>query len=342
MSRFFLLVTGATLLATACGGSTTRNGTPSSDSGAAGAGNCPDAPTVIAANQNFPGPVAADNEYVYWVVSVLPEAGAPNTGVVGKVLRAPAGACSATPSVFASTSEISGMTLNADSVFWADASGLASRPKAGGPITQLGKGGSGPLFADATDLFFTSVTSLDELDLASHKTRVLYSSSSDIRGVAANAQSVFFTAGDSVWRVPRAGGSATPIATGQLSPFGIAVNKTGVYWVDAGKSGVDTWSGGGSLMAAPLAGGAPRTLASGLVGPTSLAIDAANGFVAGSPIEAERIPLLRVPLAGGTPVTLVAELSGQLGSSSLVAVNDTAAYYVLRDSLNRVAKSYTP
>lgn len=48
-----------------------------------------------------------------------------------------------------------------------------------------------------------------------------------------------------------------------------------------------------------------------------------------------------VPLAGGTPVPLVPELTG-MALGPVVAVNTTAVYYVLRDSVNRVAKSYSP
>lgn len=218
------------------------------------------------------------------------------------------------------------------------------KPKAGGGATMLVHGGC-PLALDKDQLFFTWGKTLRQIDLPSGKVSDFYTlPAGQYFGLAVDADSVYFTTGDSAWRVARQTGSATRIAGGQQNAANVAVGAKGVYWIDRSSSGgVDMWAGDGSLMAASFAGGSVRTLASGLTGPSSLAIDAQSAFVVGNPITTEMIPLLRVPLAGGKAVAMV----DQVGDDhAQVAVDDKAVYFVRRssqnDELDRVAKSYSP
>jgi hypothetical protein len=76
-----------------------------------------------------------------------------------------------------------------------------------------------------------------------------------------------------------AGGSASAtsgpiktLASGQSSPYGVAVDSTSVYWTNSGVGTSD-----GAVMKVPIGGGTPTTLASG---PTSfgIAVDATSVY----------------------------------------------------------------
>ena len=65
------------------------------------------------------------------------------------------------------------------------------------------------------------------------------------------------------------GGAPTPLASGQNTPYDIAVDGTSVYWTDPGS---------GTVMKVPLGGGSPTTLASGLPGPGRIAVDGTSVY----------------------------------------------------------------
>jgi hypothetical protein len=68
---------------------------------------------------------------------------------------------------------------------------------------------------------------------------------------------------------PAGGGPATVIASGQLAPFGIAVDSQYVYWTNFD---------GNTVVKSPLAGGTEYVLASSVNVPTAIAVDATNVY----------------------------------------------------------------
>jgi len=102
---------------------------------------------------------------------------------------------------------------------------------------------------------------------------------------------VYFPASDSVYKVPIDGGTPVVIASGQGTPESVAVDGTGVYWVDTGTTG--------TIMAAPLDGGAPFALASGQSNPSGTVVTGGNVYWVTESGGTDAI--MTVPTAGGTP-----------------------------------------
>jgi hypothetical protein len=90
------------------------------------------------------------------------------------------------------------------------------------------------------------------------------------------------------------GGLCQPItlASGQGTPWSIALDATNVYWANYAS---------GTVNKQPIGGGPTTALASGLAEPFDLAIDKENAYV----VDRSRVSLLKIPLAGGgAPITL--------------------------------------
>lgn len=124
-------------------------------------------------------------------------------------------------------------------------------------------------------------------------------------------------AGGNVFTIPRSGGTLTPIATGQSSPYFPVSNGSAICWIDAiacaGVSDADVCVAGqgeGAIVcASPNA--APVTIAesSSLYLPTGMLFDGANFFVTTGEDASFDGPLTRVPAAGGAP-TVIAQADG--------------------------------
>jgi hypothetical protein len=85
------------------------------------------------------------------------------------------------------------------------------------------------------------------------------------------------------------------IASGLLTPDGLVLDATYVYWCNGGVPGEPTT---GALLRAPKAGGPWTALAGGEVGPGPLAIDATNLYWAHDAV------LTQMPIGGGARTTV--------------------------------------
>jgi hypothetical protein len=111
------------------------------------------------------------------------------------------------------------------------------------------------------------------------------------QNIAVAGEYVYFAASTSVYKVPIDGGTPVVIASEQGSPAGVAVDGTGVYWVDTGTTG--------TVMAAPLDGGAAFALASGQNSPNGTVVAGGNVYWVTS--SGSTGAIMTVPTAGGTP-----------------------------------------
>jgi hypothetical protein len=96
------------------------------------------------------------------------------------------------------------------------------------------------------------------------------------------------------------GGDPTPaglvtLASGQLSPFTIAIDGDSVYWANDGAQN----EGDVSIAKVPLTGGAVTALVSGVKGADGIAVDGSHVYFCG--LGAAGVQLLSVPLGGGQP-----------------------------------------
>jgi hypothetical protein len=118
-----------------------------------------------------------------------------------------------------------------------------------------------------------------------------------VHDVAVSDDSIYFTASGDVratlWQVPLAGGTPTPVAGAQPSTTGcgetVAVSATDLYWTD---------NCAGTISKMPLAGGTATVIDRGADGGEAIALDDTDVYWSlGGEIRHE-------PLAGGTPTAI--------------------------------------
>jgi hypothetical protein len=86
---------------------------------------------------------------------------------------------------------------------------------------------------DSTGAYFAAASGVFSVPLNGGAPTTLTSSSS--QGIAIDDTFVYFTDfASTVKKVSKSGGRAISLATGQAMPWGIVVDATSVYWVDAG------------------------------------------------------------------------------------------------------------
>jgi hypothetical protein len=117
---------------------------------------------------------------------------------------------------------------------------------------------------------------------------------------------------------PSPGGTESPVqlaADPNMTPFGIAIDDTDVYWTDWGTSPDFT---DGAVKKVAKSGGAVRVLAEGLSRPFGIVVDATRAYftMQGGTVKA-------VPIDGGPSV----DVARNGGEPLLVATDGTAVYW---------------
>jgi hypothetical protein len=160
---------------------------------------------------------------------------------------------------------------------------------------------------------------------------VLLSGHPLVHFLAVDATSLYFTVdpggsptGGSVQKMPLAGGPVTTLASGLLSPQGIAVDPSFVYWAS---------EFGDTITRLPLGGGTPVTLLSGVTGALGVAVD-------GSAIYFSRISggaVWKAPLSGGAPTLLASSTTTPNDGAVGIAVRATNLYFGTYSAVEEVS-----
>jgi hypothetical protein len=137
----------------------------------------------------------------------------------------------------------------------------------------------------------------------------LASGQSTPSAIALDSTYVYWVAiyGDTVNRVPKAGGGVTTLVAGENEPYGLALDATSVYYTTIGSSP--------QVKKVPLAGGTPTVLLTQLA--YGIALNGSTLFVGSSDLEA-------IPTGGG-PLTPLA--TGQ-NVSRAVTADSSNVYWI--------------
>jgi hypothetical protein len=202
-----------------------------------------DGPATLVAAQDYPGGIAVNTYGVFWT-----------TGITGTVRQCPLNGCVDPLTLASGITSPGAIAVDANNVYWTTGDGLIQAcPIAGCPqgATTLVGGQSRPdaIAADGTYVYWAT-----------------FGGSAGIGNVARCAPTT---------PLGQCSGYET-LAPLEAAPVGIAVDTTGVYWLDQGLAG------DGLLRRCALdsngRAGRPTTLASGLAGPAGIALDVTNVY----------------------------------------------------------------
>jgi uncharacterized protein YegL len=146
--------------------------------------------------------------------------------------------------------------------------------------------------------------------------------------IAVDSTSVYFLSAGagSVRKVPKGGGSVTDLATGQ-SPYGLALDTSYVYWTNNNFPTVGT----GSIVKVPVGGGSPTPVAEGLGGPTAITQDGLYLYW----LDRSTDTVNKISKTGGT-ITILS--SGQNGLQD-ISVSGSYVYFIAGPDIRRVSTS---
>jgi hypothetical protein len=261
---------------------------------------------TVASDAGSPYGIAVGPTYLFW------------TELGGNISRMSLADCSVT--VIASMQDYpTGITLAGSNVYWSNSSdgsntgSIVTMPQSGGTLTTLATNLNSPgdLTNDGTYLYFMP-NSNDYLAVVSKL--ALTGGTVSSLGTGDYGEDIVTTGGwvywtdyfaESIFAVPAAGGPVATIASGLITPEGIASDGVNVYWTE------DNNGDAGTVMSAPIPpsdGGPSKTLVGGFDDPYGITTDGAHvyfGTVVGSPKS-----LWKVPIGGGSVTTLVAGPTG--------------------------------
>jgi hypothetical protein len=251
--------------------------------------------------------LALDATYVY-----VSAGDSPN----GEIVRVPI-AGGPLSVVAPSQEEPQGLVVTGGTLYWVTRYGdmLSQMPVGGGSATTIAATGTWPQFLaiQGNTAIWASDFQVNAVALGGGTPDMLVSGT--VLGVFANdATYVYWSDGSTIQKVPIAGGSSTPVVTGQTNIVSLGVDASSVYFATRG----------GALMKADLTTGTPTQLApyggpppNSFTAASDLVVDGANLY------WSDGYSVRRVPTAGGASTLLA---SGQHYVSSLV-VDGTYVYW---------------
>jgi hypothetical protein len=156
------------------------------------------------------------------------------------------------------------LTVDESNLYWGEEgqtpaqAAVMQMPRSGGKPLMLASSPALALVSDGAHVYWGGVDgSIQSVPVGGGTVGIVAPSSGGFACIAADDDSIYWTGGSEVLKVPKAGGATLTIAGGgsqggPSSTTAIAVDATSVYWVS-----------GGSIMAVPASGGPAVTLFSG-------------------------------------------------------------------------------
>jgi hypothetical protein len=135
-------------------------------------------------------------------------------------------------------------------------------------VDDVGQAGAQGLAVDGARVYAAPSLEIVQLDGAPD---LILTYAQSVRGVALDASSVYFTAGDAVLAAPLDGGATRVLAQGGGAGEGVAVDASHVYWVTPGT--LEHGFADGAVWRVPLGGGAPAAVATGQAQPVAVGLD---------------------------------------------------------------------
>ncbi len=207
-------------------------------------------------------------------------------------------------------------------IFWGNGDHLNDTQHDGTGTEVLGTFGVQGFVQDAASIF--SVTTNGGINVTSKATgatshlTTLVGVPDTSRGIALDADRIYFVHGSSISSMPREGGATTALVTGRAglvtSEPSIAIDETTLYWTefnDGASSGV---------YSVPLAGGPVTTLATGRLGATGLVASAGTLYW----MDVNAAAVVKMPTTGGTPSVVAANQPWPVS----IAVDATSIYWL--------------
>lgn len=134
-------------------------------------------------------------------------------------------------------------------------------------------------------------------------------------------------------RMPTAGGESETLAASLPYPAQLAVDDTGLYWVDFGNQGVGNCMTNGDLQYIPTGAHTPVTLAANLINALGLTVDQGNAYVSVAESDCATNPsagssIVRVSVASHETTTLASDVD----KPTDLHVQGANLYFMQRDA----------